>query len=98
MRLIHNRPEHPWTVASLAAEAAVSRALFAKRFTEVIGEPPLTYLTEWRMAEAEELLADPARSVAQVATSVGYSDAFGFSAAFKRSRGSSPTEFRAALV
>ncbi|MET9213675.1 MULTISPECIES: AraC family transcriptional regulator [unclassified Nocardia] len=98
LEAIHARPFHRWTVASLAAEAAVSRALFAKRFTEVIGEPPLTYLTEWRMAEAEELLADPARSVAQVATSVGYSDAFGFSAAFKRSRGSSPTEFRAALV
>ncbi|MFE7724056.1 AraC family transcriptional regulator [Nocardia rhizosphaerihabitans] len=98
LEAIHAKPFERWTVASLAAEAAVSRALFAKRFTEVIGEPPLTYLTEWRMAEAEELLADPARSVAQVATTVGYSDAFGFSAAFKRSRGSSPTEFRAALV
>ncbi|MFD4431506.1 AraC family transcriptional regulator [Nocardia sp. NPDC058497] len=98
LEAIHAKPFERWTVAGLAAEAAVSRALFAKRFTEVIGEPPLTYLTEWRMAEAEELLADPARSVAQVATTVGYSDAFGFSAAFKRSRGSSPTEFRAALV
>ncbi|MFE3544406.1 AraC family transcriptional regulator [Nocardia sp. NPDC059177] len=98
LEAIHAKPYERWTVASLAAEAAVSRALFAKRFTEVIGEPPLTYLTEWRMAEAEELLADPTRSVAQVATTVGYSDAFGFSAAFKRSRGSSPTEFRAALV
>ncbi|MEU4649389.1 AraC family transcriptional regulator [Nocardia fluminea] len=95
---IHDRPFHRWTVASLATEAAVSRALFARRFTEVMGEPPLAYLTEWRMAEAEELLADPARSVAQVATTVGYSDAFGFSAAFKRLRGTSPTEFRAALV
>lgn len=98
LEAIHDRPFDRWTVASLAAEARVSRALFAKRFTEVMGEPPLAYLTEWRMAEAEELLADPARSVAQVATTVGYSDAFGFSAAFKRSRGSSPTEFRAALV
>ncbi|MFC6013161.1 AraC family transcriptional regulator [Nocardia lasii] len=95
---IHDRPFHRWTVASLATEAAVSRALFARRFTEVMGEPPLAYLTEWRMAEAEELLADPARSVAQVATTVGYSDAFGFSAAFKRLRGTSPTEFRATRV
>ncbi|MFC4127490.1 AraC family transcriptional regulator [Nocardia rhizosphaerae] len=98
LEAIHAKPFERWTVASLAAEAAVSRALFAKRFTEVMGQPPLAYLTEWRMAEAEELLADPARSVAQVATTVGYSDAFGFSAAFKRSRGASPTEFRAALV
>ncbi|MBC7303828.1 MAG: AraC family transcriptional regulator [Nocardia sp.] len=95
---IHDRPFDRWTVASLATEAAVSRALFARRFTEVMGEPPLAYLTEWRMAEAEELLADPTRSVAQVATTVGYSDAFGFSAAFKRLRGTSPTEFRAARV
>ena len=94
---IHDRPFDRWTVASLATEAAVSRALFARRFTEVMGEPPLAYLTEWRMAEAEELLADPARSVAQVATTVGYSDAFGFSAAFKRLRGTSPTEFRVGL-
>ena len=82
-------------MASLATEAAVSRALFARRFTEVMGEPPLAYLTEWRMAEAEELLADPARSVAQVATTVGYSDAFGFSAAFKRERGVAPSTVRA---
>ncbi|WP_194829547.1 AraC family transcriptional regulator [Nocardia sp. XZ_19_231] len=94
---IHDRPFDRWTVASLATEAAVSRALFARRFTEVMGEPPLAYLTEWRMAEAEELLADPARSVAQVASTVGYSDAFGFSAAFKRLRGTSPTEFRVGL-
>ncbi|MEV6136550.1 AraC family transcriptional regulator [Nocardia sp. NPDC051990] len=91
---IHTEPYRRWTVASLAAESAVSRALLARRFTEVMGEPPLTYLTEWRLSEAEELLADPGRSVAQIATTVGYADAFGFSAAFKRSRGVSPTVFR----
>ncbi|MGW5575377.1 AraC family transcriptional regulator [Nocardia thailandica] len=91
---IHTEPYRRWTVAALAAEAAVSRALLARRFTEVMGEPPLAYLTEWRMAEAEELLADPTRSVAQIAGTVGYADAFGFSAAFKRSRGVSPTAFR----
>ncbi|MFC4376971.1 AraC family transcriptional regulator [Nocardia halotolerans] len=97
LEAIHDKPFHRWTVASLATEAAVSRALFARRFNEVMGEPPLAYLTDWRMAEAEELLADPAHSVAQVATTVGYSDAFGFSAAFKRLRGQSPTEFRTAI-
>ncbi|WP_181697916.1 AraC family transcriptional regulator [Nocardia sp. GTS18] len=97
LEAIHNDPFRRWTVADLAAEAAVSRALFARRFSEVMGETPLAYLTEWRMAEAEELLADPNRSVAQVATTVGYSDAFGFSAAFKRLRGQSPSEFRSTL-
>lgn len=91
---IHDRPNQRWTVATLASEAGVSRALFAKRFTDVVGVPPLTYLTEWRMAEAKDLLADPGASVATVARAVGYADAFGFSAAFKRHTGQSPTEFR----
>jgi AraC-like DNA-binding protein len=91
---IHGRPERRWTVASLAAEAGVSRALLAKRFTEVVGTPPATYLTDWRMTEAKELLADHDRTVAAVARAVGYADAFGFSQAFKRHTGQSPTEFR----
>lgn len=91
---MHGRPAAGWTVASLAAEAGVSRALFARRFTEVMGQPPLAYLTECRMDEAEELLADHDLTVAQVARAVGYADAFGFSAAFKRHRGVRPSDFR----
>ncbi|WP_091032919.1 AraC family transcriptional regulator [Glycomyces harbinensis] len=94
LEAIHTRPATPWTVADLAGEAGVSRALLAKRFNEIMGEPPLTYLTEWRMDLAEELLADPERTVAQVARIVGYADQFGFSNAFKRRKGLSPTEFR----
>ncbi|GAB3655590.1 AraC family transcriptional regulator [Glycomyces tarimensis] len=98
LEAIHSRPFKQWTVASLAAEAGVSRALFAKRFTEIMGEPPLRYLTEWRMEVAEEMLADPETTVAQVARAVGYADAFGFSSAFKRRRGVSPSEYRAGTV
>lgn len=98
LEAIHTKPSRQWTVASLAAEAGVSRALFAKRFSEVMGESPLRYLTEWRMERAEELLADRESTVAQVARSVGYADAFGFSTAFKRHRGVSPTEFRNAAA
>jgi AraC-like DNA-binding protein len=94
LEAIHTRPGRPWTVADLAGEAGVSRALLAKRFNEIMGEPPLTYLTEWRMQLAEELLADPDRTVAQVARAVGYADQFGFSNAFKRRKGLSPTEYR----
>jgi AraC-like DNA-binding protein len=82
-------------VETLATEAGVSRALFAKRFTKVMGRPPLAYLTECRMDEAEALLSDTDSSIAQIAKSVGYADAFGFSAAFKRHRGVSPSVFRA---
>lgn len=95
LEAIHGRPGIAWTVASLAAESGVSRALFAKRFTAVMGEPPLAYLTACRMDEAEDLLGDAALSVAHVAKAVGYADAFGFSAAFKRHKGLSPTAFRA---
>ncbi|WP_455753143.1 AraC family transcriptional regulator [Streptomyces bobili] len=96
LQAFHARPSKTWTVAGLAAESGVSRALFAKRFTEVMGRPPLTYLTECRMDEAEALLSDTDFAIAQIAKSVGYADAFGFSAAFKRHRGLSPSVFRAA--
>ncbi|MFE3190561.1 AraC family transcriptional regulator [Nocardia sp. NPDC059240] len=96
LHAIHTTPGAPWTVASLAAESSVSRALFAKRFTAVMARPPLSYLTDTRMDEAEELLTDTDLTIAQIAKSVGYADPFGFSAAFKRHRGQSPTAFRAA--
>ncbi|MEW2079055.1 AraC family transcriptional regulator [Streptomyces sp. NPDC013433] len=96
LHAFHDRPAEAWTVASLAARAGVSRALFAKRFTKLMGRPPLAYLTECRMDEAETLLTDTDLSIAQVGRSVGYADAFGFSAAFKRHKGLSPSTFRAA--
>ncbi|GAB3662155.1 AraC family transcriptional regulator [Glycomyces tarimensis] len=95
LEAFHRDPAEAWTVGSLAARARVSRAQFARRFTEVMGEPPLSYLTEWRMSLAEDLLDDPDLSVAQVAKAVGYTDPFAFSTAFKRRRGLSPREFRA---
>ncbi|MDT7847805.1 AraC family transcriptional regulator [Streptomyces justiciae] len=95
LRAFHDRPADTWTVASLAAQAGVSRALFAKRFTQLMGRPPLAYITECRMDEAASLLADTDLSIARIAETVGYADAFGFSAAFKRHRGRSPSKYRA---
>ncbi|BEK85985.1 helix-turn-helix domain-containing protein [Nocardia seriolae] len=94
LHAIHTTPGAPWTVATLAAESQVSRALFAKRFTAIMGQPPLTYLTITRMDEAEELLTETDLTIAQLSKSVGYAAPFGFSAAFKRHRGVSPTTFR----
>ncbi|MFD6417483.1 AraC family transcriptional regulator [Streptomyces sp. NPDC060194] len=98
LQALHERPAEPWTVAALAARAGVSRALFAKRFTQLMGTPPLAYLTACRMDEAEALLTDTDLSIARIGRSVGYADAFGFSAAFKRHRGLSPSMFRAAAA
>ncbi|WP_112247340.1 AraC family transcriptional regulator [Kribbella monticola] len=94
LRLLHDSPAHRWTVAELAAKVAMSRATFAARFTELVGAPPLTYLTSWRMALAADLLQDPAATVASVARAVGYEDPFAFAVAFKRVHGLTPSAWR----
>lgn len=98
LRMLHNDPAQPWTVASLAAETGVSRAALARRFTEVVGEPPMTFLTKWRLALAADLLRDPDATVSAVADRVGYGSPFALSAAFKRVRGVSPQEHRLAAA
>lgn len=95
LRLLHAEPALPWTVAALADRVGVSRSTLAKRFATLVGEPPLTYLTRWRMTLAADLLVEQQNeTVAQIARAVGYADPFGFSAAFKRIRGVNPSEFR----
>ncbi|MGW6985413.1 AraC family transcriptional regulator [Streptomyces sp. NPDC054932] len=94
LRLLHENPFHGWTVAELALKVGVSRASLARRFTDVVGEPPVAYLTGWRLALAADLLREPDATVTTVARRVGYSSAFALSAAFKRVRGISPQEFR----
>ncbi|GAB3478781.1 AraC family transcriptional regulator [Amycolatopsis cihanbeyliensis] len=91
LRAMHDNPAHGWTVAGLARAAGVSRAALARRFTELVGQPPLTYLTSWRMALAADLLREPGSTVRSVATEVGYADGFAFSAAFRRVRGIRPS-------
>jgi AraC-like DNA-binding protein len=93
---LHTRPEHPWTVAELAHEAAVSRSLLDQRFREVLGLSPIRYLTEWRMHIATDLLASTDLTVAQIAKRTGYESQEAFSRAFKRRMGSAPSAWRAA--
>ncbi|WP_326656439.1 AraC family transcriptional regulator [Streptomyces sp. NBC_00385] len=94
LRLLQNEPAHPWTVAALAGRTGVSRAGLARRFTELVGEPPMAYLTGWRLAVAADLLRETDATVEAVAHKVGYSQAFAFSTAFKRVRGVSPQDYR----
>ncbi|HET8993779.1 MAG TPA: AraC family transcriptional regulator [Rhodococcus sp. (in: high G+C Gram-positive bacteria)] len=95
LRLLHADPAAPWTVSSLAHRTGVSRSTLAKRFADLVGEPPLAYLTRRRMMLAADLLIEQeGATIADVARAVGYSDPFGFSAAFKRVRGTNPSEFR----
>jgi AraC-like DNA-binding protein len=98
LALLHDEPGHPWTLDVLAAHVHVSRATLSRRFTELVGQSPMAYLTQWRLARAADLLRAGGLGVEQVAHTVGYANAFAFSAAFKREHGSSPRAFRSAAV
>ena len=95
LRALHGRPEHPWTVAELAREAALSRAALARRFTAEVGSPPLAYLTGWRMRLAREALLEEGGTLAAVARQVGYASEYAFASAFKREVGEAPGRWRA---
>lgn len=94
LRLIHDDPARPWTVATLAATTGSSRAAFARRFTALVGQPPMAYLTHWRLDLAAEALSNTDATVASVARLVGYANAFAFTVAFKRVRGITPHQHR----
>jgi AraC-like DNA-binding protein len=95
LRLLHGDVAHPWTVATLASATGVSRALLARRFTDTVGQPPMGYLTDLRLALAADRLLEPGITIEGVAREVGYGSAFALSSAFKRVRGISPRQHRA---
>ena len=95
LKLLEEDVARPWTLASLAAEVGVSRAALARRFSKVLGEPAMAYLTTLRLDLAADLLREPDLTIAAVARQVGYGSPFALSAAFKRVRGISPAQHRA---
>ncbi|AOS61399.1 AraC family transcriptional regulator [Actinoalloteichus hymeniacidonis] len=98
LRMLHNDPARPWTVAGLAAASGVSRAALARRFHEQVGEPPMRFLTGWRLALAADLLRSEDTTIGAVARQVGYGSAFALSTAFKREHGVSPQQHRLAAT
>jgi len=95
LRLLQDQPDRPWTVAGLATATGVSRAALARRFTDAVGEPPMAYLSSWRLALAADLLRQhPDATLGAIARQVGYRSPFALSAAFKREYGRSPQHYR----
>jgi AraC-like DNA-binding protein len=94
LTLLHARPAHTWTLEELAREVGLSRSSLADRFLHLVGQPPMQYLTHWRMQMAARMLANGAAPVAAVAEDVGYESEAAFSRAFKRLVGTPPATWR----
>jgi AraC-like DNA-binding protein len=91
---VHRAPAHPWTIASLAQEVGVSRSVLAERFRHYLGEPPMTYLSRWRLQLGARMLSSTSYGVARIAGEVGYESEPAFNRAFKRQFGDPPARFR----
>jgi AraC-like DNA-binding protein len=96
LRLLHEDPAYPWNVTELADRVGASRASLARRFTALVGEAPMSYLTGWRITLAADQLRATRDTVETIARRVGYANAFALSVAFKRVRGTTPTAHRQA--
>ncbi|WP_342744006.1 AraC family transcriptional regulator [Amycolatopsis saalfeldensis] len=94
LRQIHEHPEHPWTVAGLGELAGLPRTACTRRFTELVGQSPMRYLTGWRLGRGARLLRETDASLATIARQVGYSTEFAFAGAFRREYGVAPGRFR----
>lgn len=98
LKLLHARPQYKWSISELAREVGASRSGLTKRFTEMVGEPPIKYLTGWRIQLAKHLLLQPGQEIQQVSLQVGYESDEAFSRAFKRYTGEPPASWRAKTV
>jgi AraC-like DNA-binding protein len=94
LALLHKRPEYPWTIAGLAADVGVSRSSLVERFTRYLAEPPMAYLTGWRLRLAAQALTSSPKGVADIAAAVGYESEAAFNRAFKRAFAVPPARYR----
>lgn len=94
LTMLHSRPAYAWTLPDLAREAGSSRSDVSRRFTEMVGESPMQYLTQWRMQVAANLLAQSGAKLATIAGQVGYDSEAAFSRAFKKATGLAPGAWR----
>lgn len=98
LKVIHEKPEHSWSVESLAEASGLSRAAFAQKFKQSTGDTPAHYLAKVRMQKAMQYFRTGSYNIEQVAEAVGYQDSFVFSKIFKRLQGISPRDYRKSLA
>lgn len=94
LALMHRNPAHPWTISALAQQAGISRSVLAERFRHYLNEPPMAYLTRWRLQLGAQMLGSTSYSVAHIAAEVGYDSEAAFNRAFKREFTVPPARFR----
>jgi AraC-like DNA-binding protein len=94
LTLLHSKPAHPWTLDDLAREVGLARSSLAERFAHFVGQPPMHYLTQWRMQMAAGLLSGGVAGIAEIAQEVGYESEAAFSRAFKKVVGTPPATWR----
>jgi AraC-like DNA-binding protein len=92
---LHRAPQYAWTIANLAQQVGMSRSVLAEKFRHYLGEPPMTYLSRWRLQLGARMLNSTSYSVARIAADVGYESESAFNRAFKREFGAPPAAFRA---
>jgi AraC-like DNA-binding protein len=96
--MLHGEPDRAWTVDDLARRVALSRSALAERFAALIGEPPMQYLTRWRLALAAQALRAGTEAISRIAERSGYESDAAFSRAFKREFGQPPAAWRKAAA
>jgi AraC-like DNA-binding protein len=94
LTLLHTRPAEPWTIEALADAVGLSRSALHERFVALVGQPPIQYLTHWRMQLSTRLLRETRATVASIALDVGYDSEAAFTRAFKRVVGEPPARWR----
>jgi len=94
LALLHRKPAHPWTIATLANEVGISRSVLAERFRRYLSQTPMAYLSRWRLQLGAQMLKSTSRSVMEIAGEVGYESEPSFNRAFKREFGLPPARFR----
>jgi AraC-like DNA-binding protein len=91
---LHRKVDYPWTIADLASQVGLSRSALAERFIRYLSEPPMTYLTRWRLQLAAFSLVRTSKGVVEIASEVGYESESAFNRAFKREFGLPPAQYR----